>query len=280
MKQYKNADDCRIAILARLNTIAKTKNIDITRLQRQLAYDRFLNRIFADELENFTLILKGGHALEMRFQNTRATVDLDLCLKTSIEQKLPEIIQILREKLKRDLHDYFSFSISEPIMDITAAPYGGARFLVETKLAGKRFISFHLDIGVGDFILMPIDYIFNKNLIDCSDVEAIKIPTISKEQHFAEKIHAYTLPRENPNSRCKDLIDLIILIDEGSMNAELLRKAIDGTFHRRSTHKIPTQLDPPPHFWEKPFNEMARSCNIKLTINEAFHKLEHFMKTF
>jgi hypothetical protein len=31
------------------------------------------------------------------------------------------------------------------------------------------------------------------------------VQLIAREQQFAEKIHAYTLPRNTPNSRVKDL---------------------------------------------------------------------------
>jgi hypothetical protein len=32
---------------------------------------------------------------------------------------------------------------------------------------------------------------------------------LSREQHWAEKFHAYTRPREKQNSRVKDLVDLL-----------------------------------------------------------------------
>jgi len=34
------------------------------------------------------------------------------------------------------------------------------------------------------------------------------------EDHFAEKLHAYTTPREHP-SRVKDLVDMLLLIEFG-----------------------------------------------------------------
>jgi hypothetical protein len=37
------------------------------------------------------------------------------------------------------------------------------------------------------------------------------LPIISAEQQFAEKLHAYTLPRgERVNTRTKDLIDMVL----------------------------------------------------------------------
>jgi hypothetical protein len=41
---------------------------------------------------------------------------------------------------------------------------------------------------------------------------------IAREQQFAEKIHAYTLPRNAANSRVKDLVDLALLIGSGGLD--------------------------------------------------------------
>jgi predicted nucleotidyltransferase component of viral defense system len=62
---------------------------------------------------------------------------------------------------------------------------------------------------------------------------------ISKEDQFAEKLHAYTRPREGrSNSRVKDLIDMVLLIDLGLESARL-RKALEKTFARRNSHPLP-----------------------------------------
>ena len=63
---------------------------------------------------------------------------------------------------------------------------------------------------------------------------------ISKEQQFAEKLHAYTLPRPDaPNSRVKDLVDMILLIQMSTMDKAVLERAIQTTFELRGTHAVP-----------------------------------------
>ena len=42
-------------------------------------------------------------------------------------------------------------------MDLTAAPYGGARYSVEAHMDGRIFARFHIDTGVGDVILQPLE---------------------------------------------------------------------------------------------------------------------------
>ena len=51
---------------------------------------------------------------------------------------------------------------------------------------------------------------------------------ISAEQQFAEKLHAYTLPRlERVNTRTKDLIDMVLLIRrETSTKAKPLQRSV------------------------------------------------------
>ena len=41
---------------------------------------------------------------------------------------------------------------------------------------------------------------------------------IGREQQFAEKLHAYTLPRNSANSRVKDLVDMALLIGSGGLD--------------------------------------------------------------
>lgn len=56
------------------------------------------------------------------------------------------------------------------------------------------------------------------------------------EDHFAEKLHAYTRSRANP-SRVKDLV--LLLIELGLEAAPLLQSAIRATFGRYASHPLP-----------------------------------------
>ena len=78
-EKYKTAGHFRSAIAEKLKLISRTDGIDITRLYRQIGYTQFLSRLFQDR--NVPWVLKGGHALELRLQESRATKDIDLSLK-------------------------------------------------------------------------------------------------------------------------------------------------------------------------------------------------------
>lgn len=283
-KEYKTPRDFRIALLDRIKQIALEQGKSTQRLQRQVACDRLLCRLFSGPKAPW--ILKGGHALELRIQNSRATKDLDLALKDtklfkakSGKEQNEIILERLQEKAARDLKDFFEFIIGEPTLDIEAAPYGGGRFPVEAMIDGKTFIKFHLDIGVGDVWIEPHDEIKLNDWLAFADISSLKIPVISIEQHFAEKIHAYTLPRVSGfNSRVKDLVDLVLLIQEEKIKKVALKNAIKETFLRRATHDIPKTLTAPPSEWDRPFKAMAEECGLNVSAKEAFEVLDVFRK--
>ncbi|MGD9643721.1 MAG: type IV toxin-antitoxin system AbiEi family antitoxin domain-containing protein [Elusimicrobiales bacterium] len=59
---------------------------------------------------------------------------------------------------RRGIYRLAKFSPTErPVLDLDAAPYGGARFPVEALVDDRIFVRFHLDVGAGDVILEPFD---------------------------------------------------------------------------------------------------------------------------
>ena len=99
---------------------------------------------------------------------------------------------------------------------------------------------------------------------------------IAREQQFAEKIHAYTVPRPSPNSRVRDLVDLYLLIKSGSLEVSRCAEALRRTFERRNTHALPKELIPPPADWDRPFRVLAEECRIDIGYREAFETLVRF----
>ena len=102
---------------------------------------------------------------------------------------------------------------------------------------------------------------------------------ISKEQQFAEKLHAYTLPRTDaPNSRVKDLVDMILLIQMETMDSAILEQAIHTTFELRGTHAVPSILAKAPESWTSPFDAMTKECGLALTLSEAVQMLTIYLE--
>ena len=279
-KKYKDGITFRNALLEKLKNWVDNPS-QIQNKQRQIAFERFLCRLFHDATPAW--VLKGGHALELRMQNCRATKDLDLAVRdnkifeadTDEDQNIA-ILELLQEKASIDLDDYFSFNVLPPTLDLDAPPYGGGRFPVESKLGGKRFIRFHVDIAIGDVWIEPHEDVEVGKELKTMGINSQNIPIISIEQHLAEKIHAYTQPRKSGyNSRVKDLVDIILLIDEG-VNINELKDSIGKTFSKRKTHDVPISLISPPAEWKKPFEKMATDSKLTLSVEEAFEKLNLF----
>jgi len=127
-------------------------------------------------------------------------------------------------------------------MDLEGAPYGGSRYPVDARMDGRTFVKFHLDAGVGDTVLEPIDTLAPRDWLGFAGVLVAPFPVLSAEQQFAEKYHrrrrrislAYTSVRgDRPNSRVRDLVDLVLLLRKANLKADRLRIALHATFTRR-----------------------------------------------
>lgn len=102
---------------------------------------------------------------------------------------------------------------------------------------------------------------------------------ITEEQQFAEKIHAYTLPRNGRmNSRVKDLIDLLLLLQRRGFDLRSCKEALHTVFKVRGTHKLPDKLLPPPELWENLFQKMAKECGVNPNMTNAYEKVDHFFQ--
>lgn len=277
-RKYPSANAFRRALEDRLKQLAEADSLEFQNLIRATAFDRFLARLFA--LPDAPWVLKGGYALELRIKEARATRDIDLALREALgkDPGMPlndAIFAALVTAAATDLEDFFSFTVAPATMDLAGAPYGGARFPVEARLDGRTFAKFHLDVGAGDVVFDPIETTVGHDWLKFAGIPAAEFPTISREQHFAEKIHAYTLPRGAPNMRVRDLVDMVLLIRMG-LDAGKTAAALSATFKRRNTHPVPKKLGPPPATWAARFAAIAKECGLSPQIDAAYEETERY----
>jgi hypothetical protein len=98
-----------------------------------------------------------------------------------------------------------------------------------------------------------------------------------REQQWTEKFHAYTRPRgKRVNTRSKDLVDLVLLINLGELSLVRLKDCVTTTFGRRATHSTPAFVPPPPLEWELVFARLAREAGIDADLTHAFQVLADF----
>jgi hypothetical protein len=263
----------------RLKRVSLTEQIDPNRLRRQVSFDRLLARLFREEPAPWAL--KGGYALELRFKAARSTVDIDLTVQRVAPSAGSDENQVVREMLQSaadaPLGDWFAFTIGPPVMDLTAAPYGGARYPVEARMDERIFARFHLDSGIGDAVMQPLETIICRDWLGFAGIESSRVRMIAREQQFAEKIHAYTLPRNAANSRVKDLVDMALLIGAGGLDKRRILDALRLTFERRGTHDLPAGLIPPPADWQIPFRALAEECGLPADVAAVFAGVQEFL---
>ncbi len=281
-RTYTTAGAFRRALEERLKKTSLTDQIDLNRIRRQVSFDRLLARLFREETAPWAL--KGGYALELRFKAARSTVDIDLALQrvvptTSLSGDANQgVREMLQSVADAPLGDWFEYVIGPPVMDLTAAPYGGARYPVEARMDERIFARFHVDAGLGDVVIEPLETIVCRDWLGFAGIESSQIRMIASEQQFAEKIHAYTLPRNTANSRVKDLVDMALLIGSGGLDKQRIMDALRLTFERRGTHDLPVGLVPPPADWQIPFQALAEECGLPVDVAAAFAGVQEFLE--
>jgi hypothetical protein len=288
--RYQTARAFRTALEDRLNSISRTDGTDLARLRRHVAFDRLLARCFAETDPPW--LLKGGYAFELRLGAfARTTRDLDLSVPIPDHLGVPSrqsptsqnvfIQERLQNAVEHDLNDGFVYIVGMAIADLDAAPYGGARFPIEARLDRRTFATFHLDVGVGDAVVTPPEWLNGQDHLGFAGISPIRAAALSPAQQFAEKMHAYTFPRgARTNTRVKDFVDLILLLRLGMEDGETILRALRATFERRATHEIPYVLLPPLDFWNGTYTALSIQCGLsELTMNAAFELLREFWIT-
>jgi hypothetical protein len=285
VKQYKTAGAFRTALETRLQTRAQEERTDLQRLRRQVAFDRFLARLFPKESTGtYPWVLKGGYAMELRIRSARTTKDIDLTLHDGTrlakdtEERRRQVRAMLQDSAAIQLNDYFEFLVGEGREDLDGAPEGGSRYPVDARMDGREFARFHVDVGIGDEVLEPLDVVEGRDWLGFGGIAPPSFPVISREQQFAEKVHAYSLPRgDRVNTRTKDLIDMLLLIRHGNLDNSRLAAAMKATFAKRATHPVPRKIEPPPSEWEPVFQALARECSLDLGLSGGFETVMGFV---
>ncbi len=264
------------ALEQRLRSSTQT-GAQLARKRQILVFDRFLARIGNTLGE--AAILKGGLVLEIRLERARTTKDVDLRLMGSPHDILP----ILQESGRRDLGDFMTFEImsdaDHPEIQNDGMQYDGRRFRAECKLAGKVYGQpFGVDVAFGDPIICEPEVVLAKDVLAFAGISPPTLRLYPLESHIAEKLHAYTMPRNLPNSRVKDLPDLALLATVRDIEGSMLRKAINQTFEHRATHPVPDSFPEPPSSWTTVYERMASYDGLQWsTLTEVTSAVRAFL---
>lgn len=185
----------RTQLLQRLRNQALREGVPVQRLQQRIAFERFLVRLSHSD----QWILEGGFALQFRYGLLgRPTIDVDLRTDSSIDQA---VAFLRRDIATTPIVDHFGFVLGPMAQALQGAPDGAVRIKVTTRLAGSEFVSFHLDVSAGDALVGRATVMPGPDYLRFAGIPPIAFPVYPVVQHLAEKLHAYTLPRERVPAR-------------------------------------------------------------------------------
>jgi len=276
MSKYNSPEAFKSALKVRLDRIAQAQGEDVQRTRLRMVFERFLIRLGAEFGESLTV--KGGLALLLRTPDARATKDLDLHLFGNPD----EVLTRFQRAGLADSGDFMIFAVQRhkhPDIVADALPYGGQRFRVECRIGGKQYAVFSVDLAFAESLLDEPEHTVGADVWGEMGLEPGRFRLYPRTTHVAEKLHAYTLPREHANNtRVKDLPDLGILASMGGFDAARLLGVIQGRFRERSTHEVPLALPVPDPSWEEPYAAMARSNDLRWhTLSEVHGAVSGFL---
>jgi hypothetical protein len=275
---YATPGALRTALEARLRSHGMTAAVDLDRLRRRAVFERLLVRL--DHAMPGQWVLKGGMALEVRLgDRARTTRDLDLVLRQAAEGG-----EAVRERLIEAVAgdpegDGFEFRIGPArAIDVDEAGRPGWRFPVDARLDGRTFALVRLDVVARPEEISTTDRVRLRSVLAFAGFPDHEVEAVDPAQHFAEKLHALTRPwLERPNSRVKDLPDLVLLVGEGLEPTAELLATVEHVFAARASHEVPASLPDPPADWAERYATLAEELDLEpSTVDEAMALLRSF----
>lgn len=238
----------RTSLLVRMTNAARDSGVVPRRIHLVVAIDRLLARLLQSGQGQW--VVKGGYANQLRRpDDARFTEDLDLRIDAAIEQA-PEL---LASGFAIDLSDDFTYEVASSPTSLEGPPGGGLRFVVGARLAGIELVRFKVDVSAADVVVGEFESCFSDPVVEGLGFRRSRFPVYPINQHFAEKLHALTLPRDVENTRARDLVDLVWFVHHFTFRSEALAIACIATFERRRTHPWPPVIDVPPESWTRPY---------------------------
>jgi Nucleotidyl transferase AbiEii toxin, Type IV TA system len=273
-RTYKSPTAFRQALTERLRAAERDSRWSLPQLQRQIAYDRLLERLyFVDD----GWIVKGAAALLARDIGVRASIDIDV-----YRNKARQIAEReLREAAARDLGDWFRFEIgpSQPSGD--GSP--GIRLPIVAYIGATPWVQFHVDLVGSDITMTGTpENVPPLARIAMPDVEQHGYRAYPLVDHIADKVAAMFQrygAQQQPSTRFRDLVDLVPMIGNAVVDAVEQMVALRSEEKRREI-SLPERFDVPDReMWEKGYAAEARKSLLPYakTLEEALAIVRPFI---
>ena len=272
---YKTPGDFRRALTAKLRDLSSESRWGLAQLQRQIAYDRLLQRLYA---VNDGWIVKGAIALLARDIGVRASKDIDVYRDGESEMVEAE----LRDAAALDIGDWFRFELGP--RQVMSAAGAAVRVPVDAYVGDKVWASFHIDL-VGSDVRMT------GQPEQMPALARVAMPEVSQSgyrvyplvDHVADKVMAtfdgHGPDKRIPSTRFRDLVDLVAISLASAIEAESQIKALRSEASRRGL-RLPDRFDVPDRtLWERGYAAEARRSLLPIArdLDEAVEVVRPFL---
>jgi hypothetical protein len=261
---YGSPQALRTALEHRLLTTAREGGVALDRLRRRVLFERIVARLQAAEPGLW--VLKGGMALEVRLRDAaRLTRDIDVGLRDSVPSPA-DLHERLIDALSDDpFNDRFVFEVSEPA---ALREDGGGHLTWRVPLAGfiagKPFGAIKLDVSPRAHELQTTDLLPLPNSLDFAGIPTTEVEIVDVHRHAAEKFHAMTRDfGDRENSRVRDLLDLVLLIENDLLNSGSVADAARAVWAERNGTEPPRPLPALPASWPARYAQLADAHDVE-----------------
>ena len=223
--------DRAASVRARLLNVAKATGTDFNLVLVRFALERLLFRL-STSAHSDRFVLKGALLFTLWYDLPhRATRDADLLGFGPSDTG--SMASVFRDIASVAVDDGIVFDPASVRVGVIRkdAGYGGVRVTLNGKLANARCVA-QVDVGFGDAVTPgPTDAVYPV-LLD--DLPAPRLRTYPVYTVVAEKLHAIVV-LGMVNSRLKDYLDLVVIMEREALDEPTLALAIAATFQRRGT---------------------------------------------
>ena len=272
-RSYGSPGAFRTALTDKLRDLATRSRWSLQQLQRQMAYDRLLERLY---LVDEGWIIKGATALLARDIGVRGTIDIDVYRE--VAREIAE--RDLRRAAGLDIGDWFRFEIGAPRPVVNS---GGVRLPVTALVGNTVWVQFHVD-------LVGTDLRMTGQPEDVPPLARVVMPDVAQHgyrayplvDHAADKVCAIIErhgPTEAPSTRFRDLVDLVAIVLAASVEAEPQMAALRSEAQRRGLQPPVRFAVPDRALWEPGYAaEAGRSLlPTARTLDEALATVAPFL---
>jgi hypothetical protein len=273
-RTYETPAAFRRALTDKLRTLAASGPWTLPQLQRQIAYDRLLERLY---LVDDGWVVKGATALLARDLGVRASIDVDVYragARDVVEREL-------REAATRDIGDWFRFEVG--VRQTVSDGAAGVRLPVTAYIGTTQWVAFHVD-------LVGADLRMTGQPEKVPAIAQVGMPTVEQHgyrayplvDHVADKVAATFEvhgEQQRPSTRYRDLVDLVSIATGASVDAEPQMRALESEATRRGITLPHRFAVPDRQLWERGYQrEAARSLlQTAQTLDDALNVVRPFL---